>query len=90
MLLVLYYYYYAKRETKDDDQIRRFSLCIPVSVAAASVNPKEIKTILLNGLSTFFISCNPVFSNGPRGLPRNPPVCITLNPPDPNYQINIT
>ena len=89
MLLVLYYYYYAKRETKDDDQIRRFSLCIPVSVAA-SVNPKEIKTILLNGLSTFFISCNPVFSNGPRGLPRNPPVCILLNPPDPNYQINIT
>ena len=85
MLLVLCYYYYAKRDTKDDDQIRRLSLYFPVSFAAASVNPKEIKTILFTGLITFFISCNPVFSNGPRGLPRNRPVCILLNPPDPNY-----
>ena len=85
MLLVLCYYYYAKRDTKDDDQIRRLSLYFPVSFAAASVNPKEIKTILFTGLITFFISCNPVFSNGPRGLPRNCPLCILLNPPDPNY-----
>ena len=51
-------------------------LCIPVSAAdAAAVNPKEIKTLLANGLITFFINGNPVFRNGPRSLPRNPPYC---------------
>ena len=49
-------------------------LCIPASAAdAATVNPKRIKSLLANGLITFFISGNPVFSNGPRSLPRNPP-----------------
>ena len=55
-------------------------LCIPASAAdAAAVNPKGIKTLLANGLITFFISGNPVFSYGPRSLPRNPFVCIILN-----------
>ena len=46
-------------------------LCIPASAAdAAAVNPKGIKTLLANGLITFFISGNPVFSNGPRSLPK--------------------
>ena len=46
-------------------------LCIPTSAAdAAAVNPKGIKTLLANGLITFFISGNPVFSNGPRSLPK--------------------
>ena len=50
-------------------------LCIPTSAAdAAVVNPKGIKTLLANGLITFFINGNPVFSKGPRSLPRNPPV----------------
>ena len=35
--------------------------------------------LLANGLITFFISGNPVFSNGPRSLPRNPPDCIILD-----------
>ena len=36
-------------------------LCIPASAAdAAAVNPKGIKTLLANGLITFFISGNPV------------------------------
>ena len=49
-------------------------LCIPASAAdAAAVNPKGIKTLLANGLITFFINGNPVFSNGPSNLPRNPP-----------------
>ena len=63
-----------------DDQILRFFLCIPASAAdAAAVNPKGIKTLLANGLITFFISGNPVFSNGPSSLPRNPLDCIILD-----------
>ena len=64
MLLVLYYY--AKQRTKDDyvkfnDQILRFVLCIPASGAdVAAVNPNGIKTLLANGLITFFINGNPV------------------------------
>ena len=46
-------------------------LCIPASAAdVAAVNPKGIKALLTNGLITFFISGNPVFSKGPRSLPR--------------------
>ena len=49
-------------------------LWIPASVAdAAAVNINEIKALLANGLSTFFIKGNLVFSNGPRSLPKNPP-----------------
>ena len=46
---------------------------------AAAVNPNGIKTLLANGLITFFINGNPVFSNGLRSLPRNPPYCIILD-----------
>ena len=61
-------------------QILIFFLCISKSAAdAAPVNPKGIKTLLANGLITFFISGNRVFSNGPRSLPRNPPHCIILD-----------
>ena len=49
-------------------------LCIPASAAdAAAVFPKGIKTLLGNGLITFFINGNPVFSKGPCNLPRNHP-----------------
>ena len=54
-------------------------LCIPASADAAAVNPRGIKTLLANGLVTFFISGNTVFSKGPRRLPRNPPDCIVLD-----------
>ena len=48
-------------------------LCIRASAGdAAAVNPKTIKTLLANGLITFFINGNLVFSNGPRSRPRNP------------------
>ena len=72
---------YAKQKGKNnDDQILRFFLCIPASAAdAAVVNHRGTKTLLANGLITFFISGNPVFSNGPRGLPRNPPDFIILD-----------
>ena len=39
---------------------------------AAAVNPTGIKTLLANGLNTFSIKGNPVFSNGPKSLPKNP------------------
>ena len=60
----------AEDEGRPDPKI---FLCIPASAAdAAAVNPKGIKTLLANGLITFFINGNPVFSNGPNNLPRNP------------------
>ena len=45
-------------------------LCTPASAADAV---SGIKTLLANGLITFFIKGKPVFSNGPRSLPRNSP-----------------
>ena len=49
--------------------ILKFFLCIPASAAdAAAVNPRGIKTVLVNGLITFFINGSPVFNNGPRSL----------------------
>ena len=49
-------------------------LCIPASAAdAAAVNSKGIKTLLANGLITFFINVNSVASNRPSNLPKNPP-----------------
>ena len=57
----------------DYAQILSFFLCIPASAAdAAAVNPKRIKTPLANGLITFFINGNPVYSNGSSNLLRNP------------------
>ena len=49
-----------------------------VADAAAAVKPNGIKTLLANGLSTFFIKGNPVFSNGPESLSKNPPDCLIL------------
>ena len=43
------------------------------------VNPNGIKTLLANGLIKFFINGNPVFTNGPRRLTRNPLNCIILD-----------
>ena len=45
----------------------------------AAVNHNGIKTLLGNGLITFFINSSPVFNNEPRSLPRNPPDCIILD-----------
>ena len=55
-------------------------LCITASAAdALAVNHNGIKTLLANGLISFFINGNPVFSNRPRSLSRNPPDCIILD-----------
>ena len=40
---------------------------MPASAAdVAAVNPRGIKTLLVNDLITYFINGSPVFSNGPR------------------------
>ena len=39
----------------------------------AAVSPKEINTLLANGIITLFINGNPVFNKGPSNLPKNPP-----------------
>ena len=62
------------------DQDPKISLCIPASAAdAVTANPHGIKTILANGLITWFINPNLVFNNRSRSLPRNPPDCIILD-----------
>ena len=54
-------------------------LWIAASVADADVvNPNGIKTLLANSLSTLPIKGKPVFSNGPKSLPKNPPDCSIL------------
>ena len=40
---------------------------------------KNIKALLANGSSTFFINEKSIFSNEARTLPRNPPVCTILD-----------
>ena len=35
--------------------------------------------ILANGQITLFINGDPILSNGPKSLPRNPPDCIMLD-----------
>ena len=42
------------------------------------VNPNDIKTLLANGLSTCPIEGDPVFSNGPKSLPKNSLDCPIL------------
>ena len=51
---------------------------IAASVAAAAVNPDDIKTLLANGISTCSIKAKPVFSNSSKSLPKNPRDCPIL------------
>ena len=44
----------------------------------AAINPNDTKALLANGLTTFPIKGNPVLSNGPKSLPKNPPDCPVL------------
>ena len=44
----------------------------------AVVDPNVIKTLLANGLSTFFNKANLFFNNGPKILPKNPLYCPIL------------
>ena len=44
----------------------------------AAINPNGTKALLANGLTTFRIKGNPVLSNSPKSLPKNPPDCPIL------------
>ena len=46
---------------------------------ASAVNPNDIKMLLANALKTLFIKGNPVFSNDPKSLPKNPDCPILCN-----------
>ena len=46
---------------------------------AAALYLNGIKTLVANGLSTFFIKGKPAFSAGPRSLIRNPADCTILD-----------
>ena len=49
------------------------------SVADAdAVNPNGIESLLANVLSTFSVKSNPIFSNGPKSLSKNPLDCPIL------------
>ena len=57
-----------------------FFLCIAASAADnVVVNPSGIKTLLANGLIKFFINGNPVLSDKPRRLPKDPLDSIILD-----------
>ena len=60
--------------------IRKFSFeknsCIVADDDDA--NPNSIKILLANGLRTSSIKGKPVFSNGPKSLPKNLPECPIL------------
>ena len=48
------------------------------SVSDAVFNPKGIKTLLANGVSTFFINGKPAFINGQRKLLNNLPPWLII------------
>ena len=52
---------------------------IVTSVAATTINFNSIKTLLADGFNTFFIKGKPVFRNGLKILPTNPPDCLILD-----------
>ena len=60
-------------------QIQIFFSWVAASAAgAATVNSNGIKTLLANGLSILPVKGNPLFSNGPKSLPKNPLDCPIL------------
>ena len=49
-----------------------FLWIVAFAADAAALNPNSTKALLANDLSTFPINDQPVFSNGPKSLLRNP------------------
>ena len=69
-------YYYSLDITNVVFLELKIFLWVPATaVGTATVNPNGIKTLLANGLSTFFIKDKLVFNNGLRTLPRSSPDC---------------
>ena len=67
----------AKSEGRTDPNI--FIQITPSVVDPAASNPNGNRTLLVNGLRTFFIKGKPGFSNGPRSLPINRSL-LTVSP----------
>ena len=64
------------REVKSEGGTLNPNIFLPKAesvVDAAAVNFNGIKTLLVNGLSTFSIKGNLIFSNGPKCLYKSPP-----------------
>ena len=63
------------REAKSEGHVPDLNIFLwtaaSVAAAAAVVNPNGVKTLLANRLSASPIKGNPVFSNGPKSLPKN-------------------
>ena len=53
-----------------------FSWIAALVAVAAAVNPNAIKMLLANGLVSFLITGNPIFSSGPESLPKNPQIVL--------------
>ena len=77
------------REAKSEGRVPdpNTFLWIAASVAAAAVNYNGIKTLLANGLGTLFIKGNPVLSNGPKSISKNPPDCTILLAEEPFVKV---
>ena len=54
-------------------QIQTFFSWVAASAAAAAA-----ATVNSNGIKTLLANDNPLFSNGPKSLPKNPPDCPIL------------
>ena len=60
-------------------QIQDYLDIIVSSADVVADNFNSIETLLVNGSIKFFIKDKIVFSNGPKGLPRNRPNCTILD-----------
>ena len=61
------------------ESLRFFYVFLTPAANATAVIPNGAKTLLGNGLITFFTNDSPVFNNEPRSLHRNYPDCIILH-----------
>ena len=59
-------------------QDQRIFLWVAASVVDTAINSNGIKRLFANVLSTFPLNDNPVFNNGSKSLPKNPPDCTML------------
>ena len=69
---------FAKLSPKEP-RSKDFPLNSRICADATAVNSTGTKTLLVSGLSTYFIKGKLVFIKGLRSLPKNPPNCTMLD-----------
>ena len=69
---------FAKLSPKEP-RSKDFPLNSRICADATAVNSKGTKTLLVSGLSIYFIKGKLVFIKGLRSLPKNPPNCTMLD-----------